>query len=244
MVVLRVRLSDGQWRTRSQSPTGEVTAARRDRRPPNVITINVSDTPIGPPGTVARYLYRRVCESPRKHGSGQRPATRQRQHDDRTACTDTTGDLPGDRRATPTDHGAARSNGRRREHSDRPDRDDGAQPLSHRSAAAALQLLATIADNTTTTYTDTTADASLGAAPPAIEHGAAADRPCTCRAFRAAPARAAAVTARKLYRRSGGAGLRLRRDDRRQLDDDLHRHDAERVARAPRRRPRTPRPCA
>ncbi|HXU01820.1 MAG TPA: hypothetical protein VN903_12555 [Polyangia bacterium] len=41
----------------------------------------------------------------------------------------------------------------------------------YRSAAsvAPLQLLATLADNTTTTYTDTAADAALGAAPPATD---------------------------------------------------------------------------
>jgi hypothetical protein len=43
-----------------------------------------------------------------------------------------------------------------------------ARKLYRRSGGAGLRLLATIADNTTTTYTDTTPNASLGAAPPSV----------------------------------------------------------------------------
>jgi hypothetical protein len=62
-------------------------------------------------------------------------------------------------------------------------------------------LLATIADNTTTTYTDVTADAGLGAPPPAVAT-ALANRV----QLSTIPIGPSAVTARKVYRTAAGSG--------------------------------------
>jgi hypothetical protein len=62
-----------------------------------------------------------------------------------------------------------------------------------------LKLVATIADNTTTTYTDTVNDASLGAAALTVGTAQAAQVQLS-----AIPVGAAAVTARKLYRSKAG----------------------------------------
>lgn len=70
--------------------------------------------------------------------------------------------------------------------------------------SAQLKLLATIANNSTTTLTDSTIDASLGANVPTSNTAAMNQIPLT-----AIPLGDANVTSRKLYRRSGGAGLKL-----------------------------------
>jgi hypothetical protein len=67
-----------------------------------------------------------------------------------------------------------------------------------------LLLLATIADNVTTTYTDTTADASLGAAPPATDTGSSGKLTAS---IAIGPT---GTTARKLYRTTlGGSTFKL-----------------------------------
>lgn len=72
-------------------------------------------------------------------------------------------------------------------------------------AATALKLLATIADNTTTVYTDTTVDASLGAAAPTTNTATANQV-----ALASIPIGSATVTGRKLYRTvAGGVQLKL-----------------------------------
>jgi hypothetical protein len=72
-----------------------------------------------------------------------------------------------------------------------------------------LQLVATIPDNTTTTYSDSTPDGSLGAAPPATNTAGGGQTVHVSGLQRGTGASSGAVTGRKLYRRSGGAGLRL-----------------------------------
>jgi hypothetical protein len=67
-----------------------------------------------------------------------------------------------------------------------------------------LKLLATLANNTTTTYTDATIDASLGANVPTTNTAALNVVPLT-----GIPVGDSNVTARNLYRRSGGAGLKF-----------------------------------
>jgi hypothetical protein len=76
-----------------------------------------------------------------------------------------------------------------------------ARKLYRQSGGAGLRLLATIADNTTTTYTDSTANASLGAAPPTVNGTLAATVHLS--GIQTA-ASGAGVIARKLYRYSAG----------------------------------------
>jgi hypothetical protein len=72
----------------------------------------------------------------------------------------------------------------------------------YRTAAGAsqLKLLATIADNVTTTYVDAAADAALGANAPTVNGATAAQVAIT-----AIPVGAATVTSRKIYRTAAGA---------------------------------------
>ena len=72
------------------------------------------------------------------------------------------------------------------------------------NGSGTFKLLTTIANNTTTTYSDTTANSSLGADAPSVNTSTANTVPLT-----GIPVGDANVTARKLYRRSGGAGLKL-----------------------------------
>jgi hypothetical protein len=77
--------------------------------------------------------------------------------------------------------------------------------LYRRSGGAGLRLLATIADNTTTTYADTIANSALGAAAP-VSSTAYVQR----LALSAIPLGGALVTARNVYRtEAGGAQLKL-----------------------------------
>jgi hypothetical protein len=71
-----------------------------------------------------------------------------------------------------------------------------------------LLLLATIADNTTTTYSDTKADATLGAAPPPINNAGGAQTVHVSSIPTVSGANGTGAW-RALYRRSGGAGLRF-----------------------------------
>lgn len=75
-------------------------------------------------------------------------------------------------------------------------------------AGGSLKLLATIANNSTTSYTDTTADSALGAAPPGSNTALVLTAVHLTSIPRGTGADAAAVTARLIYRRSAGAGLR------------------------------------
>ena len=70
--------------------------------------------------------------------------------------------------------------------------------------SAQLKLVDTIAGNVTSTYTDSTLDGSLGADVPTSNTAAVNIVPLT-----GIPTGDANVTSRKLYRRSGGAGLKL-----------------------------------
>ncbi len=72
--------------------------------------------------------------------------------------------------------------------------------LYRRSGGAGLKLVTTIANNTATTYTDTTANASLGAAPPATSTAYLQRIPLT-----AIPTGGALVTSRKIYRTAAGS---------------------------------------
>jgi hypothetical protein len=81
-----------------------------------------------------------------------------------------------------------------------------ARKLYRRSGGAGLRLLATISDNTTTTYTDTKSNASLGAAPPATN--TATMQTVRVSGIAAAPA-GAGVIARKLYRFAAALGWRF-----------------------------------
>jgi hypothetical protein len=73
--------------------------------------------------------------------------------------------------------------------------------LYRRSGGAGLRLVATIADNTSTTYTDTTPNASLGAAPPTVNTA-------TLRqiALAAVPVGNSLVLSRKIYRTPANTG--------------------------------------
>ncbi|MES2341713.1 MAG: hypothetical protein V4597_08545 [Pseudomonadota bacterium] len=72
------------------------------------------------------------------------------------------------------------------------------------NGSGTFKLVATIANNSQTSYSDTTANTSLGAAAPATNTAYLQTIPLT-----AIPLGNADVTSRKLYRRSGGAGLKL-----------------------------------
>jgi hypothetical protein len=77
-----------------------------------------------------------------------------------------------------------------------------------KAGAGALQLVTTLADNTTTTYTDAIPDASLGGSPPTVPTAMQDARTVHVSGLpRGTGASSGAVTGRKLYRRSGGAGL-------------------------------------
>jgi hypothetical protein len=71
-----------------------------------------------------------------------------------------------------------------------------------------LKLLATLGDNTTTTYTDNIADASLGVNVPTV-NTTATSSPCNQVPLTVPTSADPSVTGRRIYRRSGGAGLRL-----------------------------------
>jgi hypothetical protein len=73
--------------------------------------------------------------------------------------------------------------------------------LYRRSAGAGLRLVATIPDNTTSTYIDTTPNASLGAAPPTVNAAVLRQIPLAD-----LPLGNTLVTARKLYRTPANAG--------------------------------------
>jgi hypothetical protein len=82
-----------------------------------------------------------------------------------------------------------------------------ARKLYRRSGGAGLRLLATISGNTTTTYTDTTPNASLGAAPPTVNTAQQRQVPLS-----QLPLGTALVLSRKLYRtpaNTGGGTLKL-----------------------------------
>lgn len=80
-----------------------------------------------------------------------------------------------------------------------------ARRLYRRSGGYDLRLVTTIADATSTTYLDVTPNASLGAAPPAVNTATIGQVPLTAIPKTTDPN----VTARRLYRRSGGYDLRL-----------------------------------
>lgn len=78
------------------------------------------------------------------------------------------------------------------------------------AGGTALYRVTTIADNTTTTYTDAIPDASLGGTPPTVPTAMQDARTVHVSSLqRGTGASSSAVTGRNLYRRSGGAGLRL-----------------------------------
>jgi hypothetical protein len=77
----------------------------------------------------------------------------------------------------------------------------GYRNLYRRSGGAGLRLLAQIADNTSTTYDDTKANAALGVAPPTVNGAALRQIPITN-----IPLGNAMVTARNLYRSAVGGG--------------------------------------
>jgi hypothetical protein len=80
--------------------------------------------------------------------------------------------------------------------------------LYRRSGGAGLKLAATIADNSATTYADTTANASLGVAPPTVNTATLQRLPLTGLPI----SLSALVTGRKLYRtvaNTGGGTLKL-----------------------------------
>jgi DNA-binding transcriptional LysR family regulator len=79
-----------------------------------------------------------------------------------------------------------------------------ARKLYRQSGGAGLRLVATIGGNTTTTYTDTTPNASLGAAAPGTNTAIAQSVHLS-----GIPTGPTGVTGRALYRRSGGQGLRF-----------------------------------
>lgn len=74
-----------------------------------------------------------------------------------------------------------------------------ARKLYRRSGGAGLRFLATLANNTTTTYTDTTANASLGAAPPVTNTATSQQVPLTIATG------GPLVTARKVWGTAAGA---------------------------------------
>jgi hypothetical protein len=99
----------------------------------------------------------------------------------------------------------------------------------YRSTAGtlAMHLLVTLADNTTTSYTDALADAALGAGAQGTNTALGTVAIALTNIDRATGTSNAAGTARKLY---GARGRWWHCDDREQLDDDLHRYGVQRVA--------------
>jgi len=79
-----------------------------------------------------------------------------------------------------------------------------ARRLYRRSGGAGLRLLASIGDNTTTTYLDTIANASLGAAPPAASTAYATNIPLAN-----LPLGGPLVTGRRIYRCPASGALKL-----------------------------------
>lgn len=159
--------------------------------------LTVTDMPIGPAGTTGRRLYRRF------NAAGTAKLVTTIANNTWTSVTDTTpnASLGADAPASGTSQvcvvaltniptGGAGVTARR---------------VYRRSAGAGLRLLTTIANNSTTTYTDTAPNASLGAA---AMPGTAPAGVVALSDIPTGPA-GSGVLGRHLYRRSGGAGLRL-----------------------------------
>jgi len=176
-------------------------------------SVNVSNVPIGPPGTTARYLYR-------PHYSGSAPTWVNSGNVYRYKILDNTTTvypaLPGigewfsgsGQSGPPTNTAGPQQRVGLSGIQTGPAGTTARRLYRTGANAAQLLLVTTIGDNTTTTYSDATPDASLGAPAPTsgtwlqttqTVHVSGLQRGST----------AGGATARKLYRRSGGAGLRL-----------------------------------
>jgi hypothetical protein len=179
----------------------------------NQSQINVSNIPIGPVGTVARYLYRRHYAGSPGNYTDSGNVYRYPINDNTTtvyARLQMIGDLSSNsgQVGPPTNTAGPQQRVAVASIQTGPAGTTARRLYRTGSVGSQLRLLTTLADNTTTTYSDSTPDASLGANAPtsgtwlqtaqtvhvsSIPRGAAAG----------------GATARKLYRRSGGAGLRL-----------------------------------
>ena len=168
-------------------------------------TVAVSAIQVGPPGTTSRKLYRT------KAGVSSLQLLATLADNTTTSYSDTKPDaaLGAAAPTSPTAMQTAQT-----VHVSSVPRGTGAsgpavtgRKLYRRSGGAGLRLVATIGDNTTTTYTDTTGNASLGAAPPTVNTASLRVIPLT-----AIPLGNSLVTARKVYRtpaNTGGGTLQL-----------------------------------
>jgi hypothetical protein len=180
-------------------------------RPAGTNQINVSTVPLGPAGTVSRRLYRIQVSGTTPTGNiyfdtildnvttaytNLQTGTLYSTSGQVGPPTNTAGTTPQQRVAVSAIQVGPAGTTQRK---------------VYRSFAntMAMHLLTTINDNTTTTYTDTTPDASLGAIPPTINTAGGGQSVHLSGLQRGTGASSAAVTGRKLYRRSAGMVLRL-----------------------------------
>ena len=176
------------------SPTGSGTSAGSDQLPLSVIAV-------GPSGTTARNLYRTVA------GGSQLKFLVTIANNTATTTNDSVADASLGANAPTSNTATANTAFNVVPLSAIPTSAEtiNGRNLYRRSGGAGLKLLAYIGNNTTTTYTDTTANASLGAAVPATSTAYLQRIPLT-----AIPTGGALVTQRKVYRTAaGGTQLKL-----------------------------------
>jgi hypothetical protein len=161
-------------------------------------TIPLTNIPAGPAGTTARRIYRTPV------GGGVQKLLTTINNNSTSTYTDTTADSalgpgsPGSNTALvlTAAHLTAIPTG---------STGVSARKLYRRSGGVGLRLVATIANNSASTYDDTTANAGLGAAPPATNTAYLQQIPLS-----AIPIGGSVVTSRKLYRtKIGNSGLFL-----------------------------------
>jgi hypothetical protein len=179
-------------------------------RPMGTNQIDVSNVPIGPPGTVSRWLYRvqvqgtvptgnvyqdSILDNATTAFANLQTGTLSSSSGQVGPPSNTAGTSPQNKQTVhlssiPT--GSAAVTGR---------------ALYRRSGGQGLRYVATVAGNSTTTYTDTTPNASLGGAPQGSNTATLRVIPLT-----AIPLGNSLVTARKVYRtpaNTGGGALKL-----------------------------------
>jgi hypothetical protein len=159
-------------------------------------TVPLSAIPTGPSGVTSRKLYRRF------NGSGTFKLVTTIANNSTTTYNDSTANAS---LGADAPSGSSTNNTVPLTGIPVGDANVTSRKLYRRSGGAGLKLLATIADNTTTTYSDTTANASLGADPLSVSTAYLQRIPLT-----SIPTGSALVTSRKIYRTAaGGAQLKL-----------------------------------
>jgi hypothetical protein len=199
---IRVYLNrNGTWVGYSTGPnstmTGFVTSAPNAGSPPTVLQqVAVSGIATGPPGTTARRIFRSPV-----NGSGLKLCAILADNVT-TGFLDAKPDAMLDTPVPPATNTAATNSSMPVQGIEKGPTGTSGRKLYRRSGGApGLKLVTTIANNSATTYTDTTPNASLGAAPPTVNTATTRVIPLTAIAIGAG----ALVTARKVYRTAANA---------------------------------------